>query len=386
MRKDPRDVVAELTARLERNLVAYVAEVAPWPGPVPLGEQSKESLEASFAELPGRLDRWRRWASGNDVELVWTTRRAHAGWHEIPTHVVIPDLDAAARVCAGPWPARLRLARARADALRARFGHLDVPEQLSVALRAVLDLDAQNFELTCQAGAWFAAAGDTSRLTPRQVPLLGVHAKWLQRHTRAVALLAGLPKLVLAPPHPARVHFTYLDPQHLADGGRRFDSLSIGDAVAMPYRPRVVLISENKDTAINFPPMAGAVSVEGDGSAAGTLVRVDWISAADNLVYWGDIDTDGLMILNQLRRAGLNVQAMLMDDDTYDRWHTFGTDVDRFGRELAARTPEETPFLTAAERALYERLCSRKLTTHRRLEQERIPLDLAAAHLAAIVA
>ncbi len=68
---------------------------------------------------------------------------------------------------------------------------------------------------TCcaRAAQWFSehsAAG----LTPRQVPIPGLHAKWLNAHHSTVAELAGMPGLALLPRHPARVHFTYLDLDH----------------------------------------------------------------------------------------------------------------------------------------------------------------------------
>ncbi|WP_223884566.1 DUF2220 domain-containing protein [Micromonospora craniellae] len=70
------------------------------------------------------------------------------------------------------------------------------------------------------------------------------------------------------------MHFTYLDPAHLAAGGRRHDSVTIGDRAQPVYQPRVVIISENKDTAIHFPALDGAVSVEGVGRGGRTIAAL----------------------------------------------------------------------------------------------------------------
>ena len=64
---------------------------------------------------------------------------------------------------------------------------------------------------------------------------------------------------------PTRVHFTYLDAGHLANGGRRHESFTIGDRAEPEYAPRIVVILENKDTAVYFPPIPGGIAVEGEG-------------------------------------------------------------------------------------------------------------------------
>ena len=138
-------------------------------------------------------------------------------------------------------------------------------------------------------------------LTPRQVPIPGVHAKWLQAHRAAVLALTGLDDLGLLANHPARIHFTYLDPDHRADGRRLHDSATVGDTFTPAYQPEVVVISENKDTAIHFPELAGGLIVEGVGRGGRTVASFPWIREAPLVVYWGDMDRDGYEILNGYR-------------------------------------------------------------------------------------
>lgn len=381
MKKDPSDVVADLTGKLERHLPAYVTGTASWTANIPLGKFDRGELEASFRDVPLRVDRWRTWACDHQVELAYETRVVHFTRQTLVTHVVIPDIDTAARLSGRPWPAFLERERARAVVLRERFEHLDSPDLLEGALRAVRKLDDVNFDLVCRTAAWVAGAGDTSTLTPRQVPLEGVHAKWLQKHRAAVVLLSNRTGFELAPAHPSRVHLTYLDPVHRRNGGRRFDCVSVGDTVMLPYEPRVVVISENKDTAIHFPPTPDAVAIEGEGRAVSPVAALPWVLAAVTVAYWGDIDPDGFEILDQLRSKGLPVTSMLMDEATFELYERYGTDVDKDGRPLGPREPRPTLWLTPAERALYERLCSPDHRGHRRLEQERIPLAVAVGEL-----
>ena len=384
MRKDPGDIVADLAKKLDAHLPAYAAGAVAWNASFPVGDWNKATLEANFGKVPLRVDAWRQWAREHGIVLAFESRMVKGTAQQIVTHAVVPDVDTAARLAGGSWPAGLARARYRAGVLAGRFAHLADPATLAIALNAVMDLSDVDFALACAGGAWFADEGDTSHLTPRQVPLEGTHAKWLQSHRRPLALLAGRP-IVLAPGHPSRVHFTYLDPGHLADG-RKHDVHNVGDVPALPYRPRVVLVCENKDTAVNFPRVPGGVAVEGAGSAAGVLAQVPWLVGADVVVYWGDIDADGLTILDQLRTAGVPALSMLMDAGTYARYERYGTNTDKHGKPLGPRPVEERRALGDGERKMYELLCSAAHTGPRRVEQERIPLQVAAVALETAVA
>ena len=96
-------------------------------------------------------------------------------------------------------------------------------------------------------------------------------------------------------PRLAVVHLTYVDPGYLATGGRRHDAWTTGDVHDIAYSPRTVLVVENRDSRLWFPPLEDALVVEGGGrAAAALLVGIPWIRRAENIVYWGDIDSDGL--------------------------------------------------------------------------------------------
>jgi hypothetical protein len=203
--------------------------------------------------------------------------------------------------------------------------------------------------------------------------------KWLHAHESLVRRLAALDSLDLEPGRPSRVHLTYLDPDHLAGGGRRHDVATAGDADVVAYRPRIVLISENRDTAQLFPEVTGGIAVEGEGRGAGAVAALPWIREAATIWYWGDMDADGLEILNGYRGAGLPVRSLFMDPASYERWERYGVDHDHRGSPLGPRAPRATDHLTAAERDLYLALCCPDWSRHRRVEQERIPIAEAAA-------
>jgi hypothetical protein len=396
--KTPDQVVADVTARLRRTWshtvagdmlrttghdgehVLGVSGPSAWPHSFSLGAPGRRELEQQFAAHQAKALAWRQWHTtrgGAGVELVDATRRVHGTVQAIPTHLRVADIGAAARLSGREWVARLAHGRTRAAALLERFMP---PADLPRMLREVDDWADVDFALLCDAASWFRD-NDATGLTPRQVPVPGMHAKWLNTRQHLVAALAGLDTLPLAPAHPPRVHLTYLDPEHHSANGRRHDCVSLGDHVQLPYTPQVVIISENKDTAVAFPAVTDGVCVEGGGFGGTAAATLPWLVEAPLLVYWGDIDAAGFEILDGFRADGVPAVSMLMDLVTFERYERFGTSLDRRGTPLGPGVRRDLPLLAAAERAMYHALTDPAWTRHRRIEQERIPLADALAAL-----
>lgn len=376
--KSPQQVTAAIERRLDRTWAAALAGTADesdWPHAFPIGQPAGAELASSFPAFVAHVTTWRAWAAERGLRLTWRNRRVHGTDQELPAQVVVPDVDAAAAVCGSPWPERLRRGRHRAAVLAERYPHLEGPAR---TLFRVDDLTDVDFDLLCRAADWFASHEATG-LTPRQVPIAGLHAKWLNTRQHLVRELAGVDDLRLLPPHPARIHCTYLDPAHRAAGGRLHDSATVGDTVVPAYPPRVVVISENKDTALHFPELPGGISVEGVGRGGSTAAGFGWLVDAPAVFYWGDMDADGLEILDGFRAAGVPARSLLMNPAAFDAWERFGTNVDARGRPLEPRDPRPVPHLTADEAELYSRLIAPDWTRYRRIEQERIPLPVALA-------
>jgi len=300
----------------------------------------------------------------------------------VPTHVRVDSIVRAATIVGNGWLERLARGRARLAVLLDRYDHLDTVDAGSV-LRMVDNYAPIDFSLLLTVVDWYRANPPFAQgITPRQVPIPGVHGKWLQSHRAAVLALAGLEDLGLLAAHAARIHFTYLDPVHRAAGSRVHDSATVGDSFAPAYAPKVVVISENKDTAIHFPPLRGAISVEGVGRGGKTVAAFPWIRQAPIVVYWGDMDRDGYEILEGYRADfDRDLDSILMDMRAYEEFEPFGTDTDQNGRELLAGRARVVDRLRPLERAVYELLVGAGHTRHRRVEQERIPLSRALAEV-----
>jgi hypothetical protein len=94
------------------------------------------------------------------------------------------------------------------------------------------------------------------------------------------------------------------------------------------------------------------------------LEPLGWLAGLD-VVYWGDIDTHGFAILNQLRHHMPHARSMLMDRATLlghrDHWVT-----------EPSPTTAALDRLDRAESALYADLQANAYALSVRLEQERV--------------
>jgi hypothetical protein len=122
-----------------------------------------------------------------------------------------------------------------------------------------------------------------------------------------------------------------------------------------------VLIVENKVNLLTVPRCRHAIALGGLGNAVPLLRYLPWLETA-RIVYWGDLDVEGLAILSSLRALYPQVKSMLMDSNAVATW-----------RHLAVRGTNRTidapPHLTDEERMAFEGCAEHNL----RIEQERIP-------------
>lgn len=372
--KGPAQVTADIQRRLASTWHLDASrELASWPHTVPLGHVSGTELGAGFPDFQRRAAEIRGWAQKNGLTVSVEARRVLGTPQQIPTHVIVPDIGTAVMVAGREWRDRYRRGQARAETLEHLHPGL---ENLSAVVRSVDKYTDQDFGLLNMAAAWFREH-EAHGLTPRQVPIPGLHAKWLNSHGPELRQLSGKADLGLLPQHPSRLHFTYLDPAYLATSGRRHDSVSRGDTMTPAYTPSTVVIAENKDTAIHFPPVTGGIAVEGAGfSAAETAGTLPWLTGCPAIFYWGDMDAAGFEILHQFRKAGVRAESVLMDTASYEAYRHFGSFTDVKGRELTAPEHKNLPMLTATEEALYAMLTNPGWPGPFRIEQERIPLQV----------
>jgi hypothetical protein len=123
-------------------------------------------------------------------------------------------------------------------------------------------------------------------------------------------------------------------------------------------------MTENEVNFLAFPPFADSMVIFGAGYGFDMLARAEWLQTR-TLHYWGDIDTHGFAILDQLRALFAHVESFLMDRETLFRHQP------QWGAEPQP-TARELPRLDTDERALYDDLRANRLDARLRLEQEKI--------------
>ncbi|MBQ9003997.1 MAG: hypothetical protein IJ087_19300 [Eggerthellaceae bacterium] len=361
-----------IKAHFERHRLEQVVGVLDsWPQRIALGNPTRADLSADAVEISRIVEELLDWERAAPVELVFKRRMIGGALHDIPTHVLVEAIDDSARLCGRAAERSLRRARERAELLCGRLGTSG--DVLFRVLKATDGYDDVDFSLLVEASCWFRD-NDATGLTPRQVPLPGFSAKWIDSQARRDIVQALCGRQLDLKERARSVEYAYLDPDYLVSGARRYDSYVEGDALTLPYDPDFVVIVENKDTFRSFPPRAGGVCLFGSGWAGTALIPdLPWIRSASPCYYWGDIDADGFEILNAYRAAGLAVESLLMDMATYEMYERFGTDFATGATSLATRREKPLEFLTEQERAVYRMLVARECPGHRRIEQERIP-------------
>lgn len=218
----------------------------------------------------------------------------------------------------------------------------------------------------------------------RQVDAPGVDSKFIEAHR---SVLTEMLNLALAPDaideeatgaaqfarrfgfldKPARIRFRLLDPttsclpgvEGLADV--TLDAASFA-TLALPIER--VFITENETNFLAFPPVARAIVVFGAGYGWDALARAAWLHRCP-LYYWGDIDTHGFAILDQLRTQFPQVTSFLMDRETLLSHCVHWADDPTPARQ-------DLPRLTTGEAAVYDELRFDRIEPRLRLEQERV--------------
>ena len=177
---------------------------------------------------------------------------------------------------------------------------------------------------------------------------------------------------------PERVRFRVLDPQARLLMGMEVDDLTVDAAAFARWDPDVsrVFMTENEINFLAFPRVERALVIFGGGYGFEALAGVKWLENR-RIYYWGDLDTHGFAILDQLRSRFPGVTSILMDKETLLTFES------HWGEEVTP-TVKDLPRLTAEEREVYDLLRDNRIRRNLRLEQERIGFGWVEERLAAL--
>ncbi|WP_434110721.1 DUF3322 domain-containing protein [Methylocaldum sp. GT1TLB] len=217
----------------------------------------------------------------------------------------------------------------------------------------------------------------------RQIDIPGVHTKFIETHR---SVLSELLDLALPPDaidadavglgqfcrrygfrdKPVRIRFRILDPELALLPGTTDQDITLDHDTFALLDPKVarVFVTENEINFLAFPNLPRSMVVFGAGYGFDSLAKAAWLHRCA-VHYWGDIDTHGFAILDQLRTYLPHAESFLMDRETLmahpSQWVTEPQPVRR-----------DLPRLTREEQALYDDLRDNRIRPSLRLEQERI--------------
>nr|WP_218644048.1 Wadjet anti-phage system protein JetD domain-containing protein [Pseudomonas gingeri] len=230
----------------------------------------------------------------------------------------------------------------------------------------------------------------TPRLYLRQVDLSGIHSKFIEAHQN---VLSELFDLALPEQHigagrfaarygflekPVRIRLRLLDASVPLIPGVSYPDITLDtdSFSSLNLKVRQVFITENEINFLAFPPTPNAIVIFGSGYGWEALAQARWLNRC-TLHYWGDIDTHGFAILDQLRGKFAHVESFLMDRATLMAHQAL------WGNEEKQAT-HDLIRLSHAERLLFDELRDNRIRPGLRLEQERIGFHWVRAALASI--
>ena len=227
----------------------------------------------------------------------------------------------------------------------------------------------------------------------RQVDVPGVHSKFIECHRVVLAEWFDLvlPATQINPLATGasgfanryyfreiaqRVRLRVLDPaiSTLPDCICPDLKLDVANFVRLQLPIRTVVITENEINFLALPLAQASMAIFGAGYGFTALAQAAWLGHCQ-ILYWGDIDTHGFAILDQLRTHFPHARSVLMDRATLAMHEPL------WGFE-AAPARQDLHRLHADERALYDDLRDNRIGPNLRLEQEHIGYQHVCQQLA----
>lgn len=368
--KGPGEVRAQLATRYKNQHRDWLAGGGVWPLAVSLAPPSESQAMSALAQTRAWAQEWTAWRGPGAVQIedrAW----GKLGKHSVPVSVLFAN---AAEVAEFVGEAR-RWARASAHYVDLTKRWPALHPEGARHFADLADYDDGDWRRLMAVLEWLRGNRD-SGLFPRQLPIHGIDTKWLEARMGLVSSLLsaitggfdgdlyaawGLRKL------PPTIRLVVLDPAlRTLVGGLRDIAAPIAEIGAMPWKPRRVLIAENLQSGLALPVLPDTVAILRLGYGVDVLAELAWVTSAEDVIYWGDIDTHGFAMLAIARSRLPKLQSILMDTETVESHKELLVHNDD-GHGLVSRGS-----LTAAEEACYGALRNGRWGAGARLEQERI--------------
>ncbi|MAS54700.1 DUF3322 and DUF2220 domain-containing protein [Nocardioides sp.] len=368
---EPTDVAAKVRRRWTSGelLGSYGRGADFEPIEVPLRGPKAGEIGADLGRVQAWATRLERGASGGYDVIHKAIGGRAGGRNEIPARAVVTSYAQAWRLLGveAEVASYDQILGLTADTVTARAWVLARPH-------AALGV-GEDWPRVLAAREWLEEHRGRGR-SMREITAPGVDTKFVERHRAVLAALLDVPVAASGfvaalglRERPARVRLRFDEefaglPASLSEATLRVDQLS-----AMPISVQRAVIVENEITFLTVPVPREGVVIWGEGFRVNHAGSLPWLRDAP-VHYWGDLDTHGFAILDQLRAWLPQTESFLMDAETLHEHRG------RWGQEPTPTTAALSR-LTRAEQALYGELVTDRHGERLRLEQERIDWEWA---------
>ena len=386
----PADVRSRLLRRWQRGdiLASTIRQDGLFPLRLPIRGPNSAQITADFSKVRDWTATWREQTLFS-VEWRSFSHRIF-GENQMPSAVVIADARLATKI--------IHMQRELDTFLQMTAACREVfPELLDwLARRCMTALTlAKDWSAILAATAW-VRDHPRSGVFLRQLDAPGVHTKLVETHRGIISELLervlpadgwdassrgaeGFARRYGFRDKPERIRVRFLDTASAIAPERLGLDVTMNASAFASLDPDVgrVFITENEINFLAFPDCARSLVVFGAGYGWSALANAAWLRTRE-IFYWGDLDTHGFAILNQLRHALPHTQSMLMTREILLRHRALWTTESSPRRVVL-------PLLTREERACWEALGTQGDASAPRLEQERIPFSVVVEELQRIV-
>lgn len=388
---------ADIKALLERRWSsgelcrAAVGRSECFPLRVPFKAPSAKTMLEAFGEIQDWVKLMITFTEKHNVKLEWRDcNHRNLGRQQLPAALVLESPEQAAALIGKRTSLQLfsKLYKSTATQL---------PElQAWLLKRPIHALELEQEWLRLIDLCLWMQRHPTPKIYLRQVDLAGIDSKFIESHRLVLAELYDLvlpryainddfsgvtgfarrygfldkPLMLRLRPLDSNIRLLHSDgSQDVVMGAQAFACLH----VEVQSKIKRIFIVENEINYLALPELSDALVLFGSGYGFDTLKPANWLNRCE-LWYWGDIDTHGFAILDQLRACFPHVQSLLMDR------HTLLKHQPAWGFEPKQEKKTLTR-LTQEEAALYDDLRSNSLADQLRLEQERIGFEHVEKHV-----
>lgn len=369
----PKELSELLLRRYNNQHKAWLLGEGQWPLSLSLGVPTENDVANDAPGVRKWVDAWAAWAGPGKVS--WISRQwARLGTQRMPASLELTSPLEAASVSG--HGRRWMVVEQRYHRLIERWPQLAGQSVAGRYFSVLSDYSDQDFSRLLAMLDWLEQ-NPSSGLAPRQLPVVGLDTKWLEKRT---GLIADLLRGILRSDGPgdfyslcglrrstARIRVRILCHRLRQNvGGLRDVEAPVLELAQLSMSPPNVLIVENLETGLALPDMDGVVAFMGLGNAVGLLAELPWLQRC-GVIYWGDIDTHGYAILNRARSLFPHLRSALMDQEAFLSYR------DLWGEEDVQCPETSLPLLTEEESAVFNGLKKGLWGPRLRLEQERIP-------------